>query len=65
MDGTVSKARWGKPALTGRAALVIVVAGFFLLAWPLGLGLGALLALAVVAALLVADIAAGSPPGVD
>ena len=63
MDGTASKARWGKPALTGRAALVIVVAGFFLLAWPLGLGLGALLALAVVAALLVADIVLAPRPG--
>jgi uncharacterized protein (DUF58 family) len=63
MDDAAGKARWGKPVLTGRAALVIVVAGLFLLVWPFGLGLGALLALVVVVGLLVADILLASRPG--
>jgi uncharacterized protein (DUF58 family) len=63
MEGAASKARWGKPALTGRAAIVVVVAGFFLLAWPFSLGLGALLALAVVMVLLIADVLLAPRPG--
>jgi len=63
MDDAAGKARWGKPALTGRAALVVVGAGFFLLVWPLGLGLGALAVVALVAALLVADFLLAPRPG--
>jgi uncharacterized protein (DUF58 family) len=63
MDDAAGKARWGKPALTGRAPLVVVVAGFFLLVWPLGLPLGVLLALVVVVGLLGADILLAPRPG--
>jgi uncharacterized protein (DUF58 family) len=63
MDGAAGKVRWGKPVLTGRAALVVVAAGLFLVVWPLGLRLGALLALAVVVALLVVDLLLAPRPG--
>lgn len=56
MDGAADQTSWGRPALTGRAALVVVAAGFFLLAWPFGPGLGALVALVVVVALLATDL---------
>jgi uncharacterized protein (DUF58 family) len=56
MDEPVGKPRWGKPALTGRAPLVIVAAAIFLLVCPLNLGLGALVALGLVVLLLVADL---------
>ncbi len=63
MDDAARKAPWGKPVLTGRAALVVVVAGFFLLVWPLGLRLGALVALVIVVGLLVVDFLLARRPG--
>jgi uncharacterized protein (DUF58 family) len=63
MDDAARKAPWGKPVLTGRAALVVVIAGFFLLVWPLGLRLGALVALVIVVGLLVVDFLLARRPG--
>ena len=47
---------WGRPALTGRAPLVVGGAALLLLVWPFGTGLGAAVLAVLVVAALVADL---------
>ncbi|MGA3219302.1 MAG: DUF58 domain-containing protein [Acidimicrobiales bacterium] len=47
---------WGRPALTGRAPLLVAGAALLLLVWPLGAGLGAAVLSGAVVAALATDL---------
>ena len=64
MTGDAQRGRpaWGRPALTGRAPLLVAGAALLLLVWPFGTGLGVAVLTVLVVATLVADVVLAPRP---